>query len=200
MRIIDEIARVGLPREFLDANGGVFLEEDFADNAFTYISIQLLRLGIREDGWHTDGGTSLLHAALTLFGHREMLVELEDQVSGEYDTPDGTAELHQPEVLSFQQRPGSFYFGNLCAMKHNVKHGDQAEGCYGPAEKIQIAVMFRTDVFRYARARKINSRPGPRELYDIVNTETARHIAQWPLHLPDLNDVIAEAKGTQDPV
>ena len=85
-------------------------------------------------------------------------------------------------------------------MKHNAKHGDQAEGCYGTAEKIQIAVMFRTDVFRYARARKINSRPGPRELYDIVNTETARHIAQWPLHLPDLNDVIAEAKGTQDPV
>ena len=60
-------------------------------------------------------------------------------------------------------------------MKHNVKHGDQAEGCYGTAEKIQIAVMFRTDVFRYARARKMNSRPGPRELYDIVNTETARH-------------------------
>ena len=47
LRIIDEIARVGLPREFLDANGGVFLEEGFADNAFTYISIQLLRLGIR---------------------------------------------------------------------------------------------------------------------------------------------------------
>ena len=79
LHIIDEIARVGLPREFLDANGGALLEEDFADNAFTYISIQLMRIGKREDGWHIDGGTSLLHAALTLFGHREMPVELEDQ-------------------------------------------------------------------------------------------------------------------------
>jgi len=129
-----------------------------------------------------------------------MLLELEDGNAGVDDPLDGTAELHQPEVLSFQQRPGSFYFGNLCAMKHNVKHGDQAEGCYGPAEKIQIAVMLRTDVFRYARARKINSTPGPKELVDIVNIETARHIAEWSLYLPDLNDVIAEARETQDPV
>ena len=113
----------------------------------------------------------------------------------------GSEELHQPQLLSFQQRPRSFYLGNLCAMKHNVKHGDQAEGCYGPpSAKIQIAVMLRTDVFRYARARKINSTPGPKELFDIVNTETARHIAEWSLYLPDLNDVIAEAKETQDPV
>ena len=41
--------------------------EDFADNAFVYATVQLMKIGEREDGWHTDGGASLLHAAVTVF-------------------------------------------------------------------------------------------------------------------------------------
>ena len=41
------------------------MQEDFADNAFVYASVQLMKIGGREDGWHTDGGASLLHAAVT---------------------------------------------------------------------------------------------------------------------------------------
>ena len=33
--------------------------------------------------------------------------------------------------ISFQQRPGSFYVGNLCALSHNVVHGEHAAGSYG---------------------------------------------------------------------
>ena len=40
------------------------MQEDFADNAFVYASVQLMKIGGREDGWHTDGGASLLHAAV----------------------------------------------------------------------------------------------------------------------------------------
>ena len=50
------------------------------------------------------------------------------------------------------------------------------------------------DVFRKARARKINSTPGHSELYRVVNTETAKHLAQTPLYLPDLGAVIAESR------
>ena len=56
----------------------MFMEEDFADNAFVYASVQLLKIGEREDGWHTDGGASMRHAAVIVFGSRTLLVKLED--------------------------------------------------------------------------------------------------------------------------
>ena len=180
-RVRAEIHRQGLPSEFLQANGGVFMEEDFADNAFVYASVQLLKIGEREDGWHTDGGASLLHAGVTLFGSRTLQVKLEDA----------------PGCISLPQRPGSFYVGNLCALEHNVAHGEHAAGSYGegpPSEQVQITVMLRTDVFRAARARRINATPGPTELFRIVNNETARHLAEQPFHLPDLTAVIAESR------
>ena len=178
-RVRAEIRRQKLPPEFLTANGAVFMEEDFADNALVYASVQLLKIGARQDGWHTDGGTSLLHAAVTLFGTRTLLVELEDA-----------------GCISLPQRPGSFYIGNLCALNHNVEHGEHAAGSYGegpPSQQVQIAVMLRSDVFRAARARRINATPGPGELFRIVNSETAKHLAEQPFHLPDLAAVIAES-------
>ena len=53
-------------------NGPPILEEDFADNAFAYASIQLMQPGARDDGWHTDGGCSLRHASATIFGTRSV--------------------------------------------------------------------------------------------------------------------------------
>ena len=73
-----------------------FFTEDFADNAFAYLSTQLMKPGERDDGWHTDGGTSLLHASVTLFGTRELQVRALGQ--------DG-----QDRVVTLAQRPGSFY-------------------------------------------------------------------------------------------
>ena len=155
------------------------MEEEFGDNAFVYASIQLLRIGARDDGWHIDGGASLLHAALTLFGTRSLRVE-----------------LNQPEkhIISLPQRLGSFYVGNLCALRHNVQHHEASEGTFGhgpESEQGQIAVMLRSDFYRQGRARKIDAVPGPAELFRIVNAETAQHLAEKPFPLPDLAAVLA---------
>ena len=179
-RVRYQVRRQGLPSEFLQSNGAVFMKEDFADNAFVYASVQLSKIAEREDGWHTEGGASLLHAGLTVFGSRTLQVELEDA-----------------GCISLPQRPGSFYVGNLCALSHNVAHGLHAAESYGegpPSEQVQMAVMLRSDVFREARARRINARPGPAELFRIVNSETAKHLAEQPFHLPDLAAVIAESR------
>ena len=146
-RVRAEIRRVGLPVDSLP-NASPFMDEDLSDNAFAYASVQVLKVGEREDGWHTDGGASLLHAGLTIFGSRQLLVE----VRGEEG------------CISLAQRPGSFYVGNLCALEHNVAHGASAPGSLDdgpPEQQVQIAVMLRSDLFRQARARKIDSRPGP---------------------------------------
>ena len=57
---------------FLSSLEKLFLQEDFADNAFAYTSIQLMQPGARDDGWHTDGGCSLRHASATIFGTRSV--------------------------------------------------------------------------------------------------------------------------------
>ena len=78
----------------MQADGAVFMQEDRADNAFVCASVEFLTIGEREDGWHTDCGASQLHAAVTVFGSRTVLVKLD-----------------QPSLL-----PRSFYVGNLCAV------------------------------------------------------------------------------------
>ena len=95
----------GMPASIYKKNGKPILEEDFADNVFAYASIQLMQPGERDDGWHTDGGCSLLHASVTIFGTRSVELKLEGQ----------------PQV-TLDQEPGSFYVGNLTALEHNVRH------------------------------------------------------------------------------
>lgn len=52
-RVRAEIRRVGLPVDFLP-NATPFTDEDLSDNAFGYASVQVLKAGEREDGWHTE--------------------------------------------------------------------------------------------------------------------------------------------------
>lgn len=202
----------GMPQEIYEKNGQPILQEDFADNAFAYASIQLMKPGVRNDGWHTDGGCSLLHASVTIFGTRSVELKVEGQ----------------PQV-TLEQEPGSFYVGNLAALEHNVRHhvecnhtfdaaaatakvdrkdfasaasakGDaEIASSAGTAEgdqRLQIAVMIRCDVFRNLRARKKNSTPGPSEFFHVVNEAAAQHLADVPVALPDLTEVLAEMRRT----
>ena len=190
----------GMPQDIYEKNGQPILQEDFADNAFVYASIQLMRPGERDDGWHTDGGCSLLHASVTLFGTRSVEVKVLHPVLG------------PPQCHTLLQQPGSFYVGNLAALEHNVRHhiacqqtfdgadattkGDSSAASAECDQRLQIAVMIRCDVFREFRARKINSTPGPAEFFRVVNYAAAQHLADVPVALPDLTEVLAEVART----
>ena len=198
----------GMPAATYEKNGQPILEEDFADNAFAYASIQLMQPGARDDGWHTDGGCSLLHASVTLFGTRSVEVKVGGKTQ-----------------VTLDQEPGSFYVGNLCALEHNVRHHEECKHTFEGAavtakgdgkdlasaakakgsrraetakgdQRLQIAVMIRSDVFRKMRARKKNSTPGPVEFFHVVNRTVAQHLADVPVALPDLTEVLAEVART----
>lgn len=188
----------GMPETIYQKNGQPIMEEDFADNAFAYASSQMMEPGVRNDGWHTDGGTSLLHASLTLAGTRSVEVKVEGK----------------PQV-TLDQKPGSFYVGNMAALEHNVRHHEECKDTFEGAavtatasaatakpalaegdERLQIAVMLRCDVFRECRARKIHAIPGPREFFRVVNYTVAQHLAEVPVALPDLTEVLAEVART----
>ena len=228
----DAVRADDMPCDIYERNGQPILQEDFADNAFTYASIQLMQPGARDDGWHTDGGCSLLHASVTIFGTRSVEVKVEGRPH-----------------LTLRQEPGSFYVGNLAALEHNVRHHVECKHTFdgaaataevdrksaasdeGDAEhaasaataegdpravtvegdpraataegdpRLQIAVMLRCDVFRELRARRINATPGPAELFRVVNYAAARHLADVPVALPDLTEVLVEvarAETTSD--
>ena len=74
-RIRDAVKARKLPARAM-ANGEVFVDEELADNALVDSSVQILKVGAREDGWHTDGEASLLHAGLTIFGNRFLDVDV----------------------------------------------------------------------------------------------------------------------------
>ena len=206
------VGQDNMPEYLYAVNGKPILEEEFADNAFAYASIQVMKPGQRDDGWHTDGGSSLLHASVTLFGTRTVQVRMDGE-----------------EEVNLAQEPGSFYVGNLCALEHNVRHHEECKHTFdgaavtakgdgkdlasaatakgdaedpAPAEtakgdqRRQIAVMIRSDVFRNFRARKINSTPGPVEFFRVVNRIVAQHLANVPVALPDLTEVLAEVART----
>lgn len=59
-------------------------------------------------------------------------------------------------------------------------------------QRLHIAVMIRSDVFRDLRARKRNSTPLPVDLFSVVNRTVALHLADVPVALPDLTEVLAE--------
>ena len=52
--------------------------------------------------------------------------------------------------------------------------------------------MIRSDVLRELRARKKNSTLGPADIFSVVNRTVAWHLADVPVALPDLTEVLAE--------
>ena len=79
-----------MPAAIYQNNGQPILQEDFADNAFAYGSIQPMQPGARDDGWHTDGGCSLLHASVTLFGTRSVEVRVKGKPQVTLDQEPGS--------------------------------------------------------------------------------------------------------------
>ena len=59
--------------------------------------------------------------------------------------------------------------------------------------------MFRSDVFRHARARKMSGKPSPVHIYDIVNSVVAQHLSDQPLFIPDFGYVLKSFPGDSRP-
>ena len=122
-RVRDVLERASIPLDYV-ANLEPFLYESLADNMLQYVSPQLMDNTNRCDTWHSDGGTSLLHAAVTLFGTRELHVKTDH---------DGYVKL--------KQEPGSFYIGNMVALRHAVYHDADEAGCFIYDDESETAVL-----------------------------------------------------------
>ena len=171
--------------EILGRNGEEFLKECFSDTAWAYLTVQMMLPGARLDPKHIDGGASLLHMGLTIFGSRLLHVW-----------------LNKEPTRVFEQHPGSIYIGNLCAAKHQVEHFDETRkqelfhptgaGSASEQSGYLIAIMLRSDVFRWSRARKLKGKPTPVDMFDLINQTVAEHVATEAFVIPDFATVVGK--------
>ena len=193
-----------LPQEELRGNGQHFFSTCFSDTALTYGVIQFMKAGHRYDPEHFDGGASLLHAGLTIFGTRHLELKVAESAADKVaeSVADKVAETAADKVAEsaadkwkvLPQSAGSFYIGNMCTAWHRVHHLDPEEAgvlCEA-AGNVHIAIMLRTDVFREERARSMSTRPTPSAVFDTVNQVVASRLASHPLQFPDLGSCISE--------
>ena len=175
----------------LGQNGAELVEECFSETTFAYTTIQIMKTGARFDPKHFDGGASLLHGGVTIFGSRMLHLWFQDGA---------TQVVHQ--------NPGDVYVGNMCAVEHQVEHHDasSSQNLYRGEDSLPmqevvsasdggllVAVMLRSDVFRHSRARKLTGKPTPVAIYDIVNSVVAEHLATQPVIIPSFADVVRHA-------
>ena len=175
----------GCGEKFLGRNGEEFLKECFSDTAWAYLTVQMMLPGARFDPKHIDGGASLLHLGLTIFGSRLLHVWLNEE-----------------RTLVFEQHPGSIYIGNMCAAEHQVEHFDDARkqelfhptgaGSASEQKAYLIAIMLRSDVFRWSRARKLKGKPTPVDMFDLINKTVAEHVSTVAFVIPDFATVVGK--------
>ena len=59
-------------------------------------------------------------------------------------------------------------------------------------QRLQIAVKISSDEFRELGARQKNFMPGPSDSFSVVSRTVAQHLADVPVALLDLTEVLAE--------
>jgi hypothetical protein len=156
-------------------NGKHLRDSSPADWIMVGGSLQLMKADARSDPVHFDGGASLLHCGLTLFGNRVLHIN--------------QAESKLP--LLIRNDPGHIYMGCLAACSHFVQH--LGESCcddllridgFGDAE---VALMLRCGTFKHAFGVSGKSIPKPHVSFRI----SAGVVGQWlrivNLYLPTLS-------------
>jgi hypothetical protein len=130
---------------------------------------------------HQDGGASVLHMGVTLFGKRRMTCE---QVGGEDVWVDNI--------------PGTVYLGGLTGPRHGVRHEPSAEDelLHG---SMSVTVMLRTTLFPHVQSRVRGVTPHPQEFFRAISSSFADSFAASPWHLPSLEachvEFFREASG-----
>jgi hypothetical protein len=172
------------PKAALGENGEHFMNSSLATDALAYATIQVMRPSEREGRPHFDGAASLRHAGLTVWGNRGVEIRLQPEA----------------EWQRLEQKPGSFYVGNLCAAWHKVVHLPRKDAGplwrekhkrRGKVRLVHIAVMLRSNVFAGCRSRTTQGRAGPVEVYNVANTAVAQHLAKEGLQLPTFSECVA---------
>ena len=117
---------------------------------------------------HQDGGASVLHIGITLFGKRRM-----------------TCEQPEGEDVVLDNIPGTVYLGGLTGPTHAVKH------LPSPADELlsksmSVSVMLRTTLFKWTQSRVRGTTPHPVQFFHAISASFLESLAGASWCLPSL--------------
>ena len=125
-----------------------------------------------EEAQHYDGGASLLHMGITLYGRR-VLRSFEQDKGGEF--------------FDLSLSPGSVYLGTLTGHRHQVLHRlPRAEA--EAKDTHSITVMVRTTLFPAPRAHCMARMPNPVPMFLALAASFVQSINEEPWRLPSLEE------------
>lgn len=164
-------------------NGEHFLQLSFHQWFAACGELVFVNPGNVEEGFwaepeHQDGGGSVMHMGITLYGRRGLVC---CQGPG---LPD----------VSIPNAPGTVYLGQLTGPRHQVTH-EAALPCellevpgLGPCG---VNVMMRTALFPFNRARLRNTTPSPAPFFESLTRCLRDGLAAKRLRLPTLEECAA---------
>jgi hypothetical protein len=124
--------------------------------------------GCWQEPCHQDGGASVLHIGITLFGRRRLTCK----------QPGG-------EDVWLDNIPGTMYLGGLTGPWHQVSHQPAP-----PDELLQqswsVSVMQRTTLFPFTRSRVKDTTPHPVEFFRTIAASFVHSLAAGSWQLPPL--------------
>ena len=123
---------------------------------------------------YQDGGASVLHIGVTIFGRRRMTCE---QPGGEDVWVDNT--------------PGTVYLGGLTGPHHGVKHQPSAADEL-MSGSLSVTVMQRTTLFKWTQSRVRGTTPHPQEFFHAISASFVDSLANKSWSLPSLAACVAE--------
>ena len=146
-----------------------------------------------EEDRHFDGGASILHMGVTLFGRRDVVFypdDLPPKASGAKSAKKAPPHIHADPHVSIPQMPGSVYLGVLTGCQHQVIHKlprAEVETCEGHS----VTCMLRTTLFAHNQSRLMVSPPKPRALFEAMAASFVSSFANERFQLPTLAEVIS---------
>ena len=172
-----------LPSPHIGQNGDHFLGLPTHAWLASCGELVFVQPGSQQDGFwaeplHMDGGASVMHWGLTLYGRRRLT-------------------CHQPhdlEDIHIENGPGTIYMGQLTGPRHQVTHM-AAE----PDELLELPglghcgvnIMMRTALFPYNRARLRDTTPSPQPFFEVLARCLREAMAQYAFRLPSLAECLA---------
>jgi hypothetical protein len=168
-------AAVAIPTERGDSNKQHFLSHP-VDSWFG--SSGELCVTRAEGNWaeavHQDGGASVVHCGITLYGDRRLVCE-------------------QPDLSSVVLRnsPGTVYLGGLTGPVHGVTHLPSAADQLLDGEN-SATVMLRTTLFPNHHSRVRGTTPSPQGFFFAIAASFVDSFARLPWQLPSLEECAAE--------
>ena len=131
---------------------------------------------------HSDGGASVLHMGVTLYGRRELTFFA--------PKPGDEGGLAPESEVKFSFVPGSVYLGTVTGAPHQVSHLSPRASC---EERVGYSVtcMIRTTLFPKFRSRVMNTTPSPPEFFQALAQSFTQSLQTQEWVLPSLDQCLA---------